>query len=161
VTSKEGQGTTLTVLFPAIETSLPLVKKTARSVSKWKASGTVLLVDDEETVRTMGRRMLRLLGFEVVTANDGREAVQIFRREPESIVCVLLDLTMPHMGGEQCFSELKGIRRDVCVLLSSGYPEQELISQFEGQGLAGFIQKPYVLETLMEKMKRALETTAH
>jgi DNA-binding NtrC family response regulator len=70
---------------------------------------------------------------------------------------VLLDLTMPILGGEQCFRELRRIRKDVVVVLSSGYNEQELIARFAGKGFAGFIQKPYRLEYLNTKLQEALK----
>jgi CheY-like chemotaxis protein len=117
------------------------------SIDDWKGSGKVLLVDDEETVRGLGREMLQELGFEAITADDGREALKLFKNNP-AINLVILDLTMPHMDGEQCFRELRQIRPDIKVIISSGYNEQEVTQKFVGKGLAGFIQKPYKLSVL-------------
>jgi CheY-like chemotaxis protein len=119
----------------------------------WKGSGTVLLVDDEETVRGIGKEMLQELGFTTITANDGREAVDTFKTTSD-IAFVILDLTMPHMDGEQCFRELKQIRPDVKVIMSSGYNEHEVTRKFVGKGLAGFIQKPYKLSALKDAIRK-------
>ena len=98
------------------------------------------------------QRMLEHLGFEVITAADGREALERFHERPEEIACVVLDLTMPRMDGEEAFRELRRLRGDVCVILSSGYNEQEVVNRFAGKGLAGFIQKPYNLAKLRETL---------
>jgi len=91
----------------------------------------------------------------VLTAEDGREGVELFRARADEIVCVLLDLAMPHMDGEQAFRELRRIRPDVRVVMSSGYNEQEVTQQFVGKGLAGFIQKPYRFAALRDAMRKA------
>jgi CheY-like chemotaxis protein len=115
----------------------------------------VLLVDDEETVREIGREMLQELGFTVVTANDGRDAVEKFRAAPR-IAFVLLDLTMPVMDGAQCFSELRQLDPEVKVIMSSGYHEQEVTELFAGKGVAGVIQKPYHFSALREGVRKIL-----
>jgi two-component system cell cycle sensor histidine kinase/response regulator CckA len=114
------------------------------------------LVDDDETVRQVGGRMLDRLGFEVIPVADGQEAVECFRRQADQIRCVLLDLTMPHLDGEECFRELRRIRKDVRVIVTSGYNEQEITQRFAGKGLAGFVQKPFTLSTLQEILKAVL-----
>jgi CheY-like chemotaxis protein len=115
----------------------------------------VLLVDDEETVRGIGTEMLKELGFATITANDGREAVELFKNN-DDIALVILDLTMPRMDGEQCFRELRQLKPDVKVIISSGYNEQEVTQKFVGKGLAGFIQKPYKLSVLKEIIRKVL-----
>jgi CheY-like chemotaxis protein len=107
----------------------------------------VLLVDDEEIVRGIGTEMLKELGFDTITAEDGQEAVAVFKANP-GVAFVILDLTMPHMDGEQCFRELRQLDPDVKVIMSSGYNEQEVTAKFIGKGLTGFIQKPYRLSAL-------------
>jgi len=147
VYSEVGKGTTFKILLPA--TSLPheLFDGGAQPEDTWQGSGKVLLVDDEESVLGIGSEMLRELGFTPITANDGKEALQIFRAVPD-IAFVILDLTMPRMDGEQCFRELRLIKPDVKVLLSSGFSEQEATQRFTGKGLMGFIQKPYRFSAL-------------
>jgi two-component system, cell cycle sensor histidine kinase and response regulator CckA len=151
VYSEPNKGTTFKVLFPASNRP-PDIFNGASYKDDWKGSGTVLLVDDEETVRGIGKEMLQELGFSAITANDGREAVEVFKMTPD-IALVILDLTMPHMDGEQCFRELRQIKPEVKVIMSSGYSEQEVTPKFVGKGLAGFIQKPYKLSVLKEAIK--------
>jgi two-component system, cell cycle sensor histidine kinase and response regulator CckA len=121
----------------------------------WLGSGKVLLVDDEESVLGIGAMKLKELGFMPVTARDGREAICEFQATPD-IEFVVLDLNMPHMDGEQCFRELRQIRPDLKVIMTSGYNEMEVSQKFVGKGLAGFIQKPYKLSALREVIKRTL-----
>lgn len=152
VYSEPKRGTTFKILLPASNRPAELFNGDAHN-DDWQGSGTVLLVDDEETVRGIGKEMLQELGYSVITANDGREAVEIFRNNP-AIDLVILDLTMPHMDGEQCFRELRQAKPDVKVIISSGYNEQEVTQKFVGKKLAGFIQKPYRLLTLREAIRK-------
>ena len=115
-----------------------------------------MLADDEETVRAVGKRMLERMGFRVLTASNGREALEVFDKHADKIVCVLLDLTMPHMDGEEAFREMRRRRPDVTVILCSGYNEQEATQRFAGKGLAGFVQKPYTLEIIKKKLSNIL-----
>jgi len=120
-------------------------------------SGLVLLVDDEEAVRHVGASMLQHAGFDVITAHDGHEAVDLFRRRRNDVDCVLLDLAMPGLDGVETFRELRRIRSDVQVVLTSGYSEQEAVNRFSGKKLAGFVQKPFRLVELMDVIKRAMD----
>jgi len=97
--------------------------------------------------------MIRELGFRVITANDGKEALEMIRAFPE-ITVAILDLTMPHMDGEQCFREIRQLAPNVRVIMSSGYNEQDVTQRFLGKGLAGFIQKPYRLSVLMDALRQ-------
>lgn len=151
VYSEPEKGSSFKILLPASHKPEEIFN-TGNDNDSWKGSGTVLLVDDEETIRALGSEMLRELGFEVVTAADGREALEIFRQR-EDVSLVILDLTMPHMDGEQAFRELRQVRPNVNVIISSGYNKQEVTQRFIGKGLAGFIQKPYKLSALREVIK--------
>jgi len=157
VSSEPGEGTTFTIMLPAppAEAGAQL-PKIAEKVDDWQGRGTVLLVDDEETIRTLGARMLKRLGFEFLLAADGRQALQIYSQHLGEISLVLLDLTMPHMDGEETFRELRLLDPQVPVVLSSGYSEQEVTSRLAGQNVAGFVQKPYTLELLRERLREAL-----
>lgn len=158
VSSKPGQGSTFKILLPASEKPAEL-RNDGSQADEWSGTGKVLLVDDEETVRKIGSEMLTELGFTVITANEGTKALEIYRSTPD-IDLVILDLTMPHMDGEQCFRALRQIRPDVLVCLSSGYSEQEIARKFIGQGLAGFIQKPYGLQALRETLQRVTQDSS-
>ncbi len=145
VLSEPGKGSAFRVLLPASAHRVGCTNKESGVVERIGAGRTVLLVDDEETVRAIGRQMLEELGFKTLIARDGMEALELFGARPGEISCVMLDLTMPHMDGEEAFRELKRISPDVKVIMSSGYNEQDVTQRFVGKGLAGFIQKPYKL----------------
>jgi len=156
VRSQPGKGTTFTVLLPALDTPARPTEKPMAAPQPWHGDGTVLLVDDEPGVRRVGEEMLEVLGFRVLTAADGVEAVHVFRQHADAIACVILDLTMPRMNGEEAFRELRRIRGDVRVVLSSGYDEQDVTRRFFGEGPTGFVQKPYTVDLLREVVQRAL-----
>ena len=157
VESTPGKGSTFRVLLPAASGPTATTTDTGDGREPgWQGSGLVLLIDDEEVVRSLGKKMLERLGFEVLTAVDGEEGVEVFRRRHHDIQCVVLDLTMPRMDGSACLAALQEVREDVCVILSSGYSEQEVASRFAGSGLAGFIQKPYQLATLRRTLHAAI-----
>ena len=111
----------------------------------------------DESVRAVGRKMLERIGFTVVTAADGSEAIARFRERADEIICAIVDLTMPHVDGAETFRELRRMRPSVRVILSSGYNEQDVTQRFVGKGLAGFIQKPYQLSTLVAVLEEVLE----
>jgi PAS domain S-box-containing protein len=160
VYSEPGRGSSFKVLLPAVEAAAQPVSHHVEAAEVWHGSGLILLVDDEESVRGVGRSMLERLGFAVVTAGDGQEAVSVYRARADEIACVVLDLTMPRMDGEEAFRELRQVRPDVRVILSSGYNEQEVTQRFAGKGLAGFLEKPYRLETLRAQLRRVLDQGA-
>ncbi len=116
-----------------------------------------MIADDEETVCAVGKHILENVGFDVLIAEDGKKAVDVFCENADDIVCVLLDLSMPGLDGEEVFQEIKKVKPNVKVILSSGYNEQDVTQKFAGKGLAGFIQKPYVPQTLLEKIKEILD----
>ena len=155
--SEKGLGTTFRLLFPALPTRAAPQAASSAEETLWQGSGTVLLVDDEETIREVGRDMLQELGFSVVTASNGRDGVDVFARQNGEIVCVLLDLTMPQLDGEQTFRELRRLNPEVRVIISSGYNEQEVSERFVGKGVAGFINKPYKLGEMSGKLREILE----
>ena len=156
VTSAPDQGTTFRILLPCAgaQTKAPPAPDSATGL--WRGTGTVLVVDDEAAVRITAGRMLEAMGFRVLLAENGLEAVECFREEEANIRAVLLDLTMPHLDGEGTFRELRQLRPDVRVLLMSGFNEQDAIRGFIGKGLAGFVQKPFATEDLRARMKEIL-----
>jgi len=160
VYSEPGQGTTIKVFFPALAAPEAIYSQTtgmgpAAVEAQVRFSGTILLVDDEQTVRETTRTMLEEYGYTVITASDGDEAVGIFRERSSSLAAVILDMTMPRMGGKAAFREMHRMDPSVPVILSSGFNEQDAINGFTGKGLAGFIQKPYRLKVLAEKILAA------
>jgi CheY-like chemotaxis protein len=154
VSSRPGQGTTFKVLLPA--SALTKMDVPARAAGDLAGCGIVLVVDDEEVVRQAARNALERYGYQVIVAADGAEAVAVYERERTGVCLVLLDLTMPLMGGEEALARLQQIDPAVRVLLTSGYNELDAVQRFAGKGLAGFIQKPYTSTALAEKVKVVL-----
>jgi CheY-like chemotaxis protein len=116
----------------------------------------VLVIDDEPDVRFVAEQMLVYAGFEVLLASTGQAGIELLREHIDTISCVLLDLTMPHMDGKEVFLALQAIRPSLPIILMSGYSEQEVRKRFDGDGLAGFIQKPFTFKTLEAKVQRAV-----
>lgn len=151
VTSQPGKGTTFIILFPAVnikESKPQLI--TDKTEDNWQGSGTILLADDEEIIRSIGTRLLKRLGFNVLTASDGYEAVAAYRDHGTEIDLVMLDMTMPNMDGTETFKELRNLNPNVRVLMSSGYSKEDIGTRFVGNGLVGFLQKPFTLASLRE-----------
>jgi len=115
----------------------------------------LLLVDDDQMVRDVGRRILEGVGFSVLTAGDGRQGLERLSEHRGEVVAVLLDLTMPEMDGVEA---LEGLRRidDVPILLMSGYPEADVMRQVSTGQVAGFVEKPYRPETLVRTIRQVL-----
>ena len=155
VYSELGKGTAFKVLLPASDQQVDVSNHDSHT-DDWQGSGTILLVDDDATVRSIGVELLKVLGFTPITADDGFEAISIYKKTP-GIAFVILDLTMPRMDGEQCFHELRQLDPEVKVIMSSGYNEQEVTQKFVGDGLSGFIQKPYKLSVLRDEIKRVVK----
>ncbi len=145
VFSSEGEGTRFAISFPRILAQ----DRDAGSRPVPPARETVLLVDDEAWVLTTGSRMLDALGYRVLTARDGREAVELAASHPGPIAAVVLDLGMPVMGGAEAFYELKKLHRgELRVLLCSGYEMDETARSLLADGAIGFLRKPFVLNEL-------------
>jgi two-component system, cell cycle sensor histidine kinase and response regulator CckA len=151
VETAPGEGSRFTVLLPAATAGACRADETTTS-GDYRGQGTILIVDDEEIVRGTAKATLERYGYRVLAASDGHEALECVKNAPE-IDLVLLDLTMPSMSGEQALREMRRIRPHLRVILSSGYNEVEAIRRFQGQGLSGFLQKPYTAERLAEKVK--------
>ncbi|MFC2154922.1 PAS domain S-box protein [Acidobacteriota bacterium] len=157
IKSAPGKGTTVRVMFPAVDTEEEDTREESPvKTTDWRGSGIILLVDDEKAVLEVAEAMLQRLGFSVLTAHDGLEAIEIFREKGEDIGCVLLDLLMPQMDGVETFRELRRIKEDVRVVLSSGYTEEKASELFDEAVPAGFIKKPYNLDRLRDKLREFL-----
>jgi two-component system, cell cycle sensor histidine kinase and response regulator CckA len=155
VYSELGRGTTIKLLFPAMGDDARVAPPpTAQGALQRR--GTVLVVDDEDVVRGVAARILGSYGFDVILANDGREGVARFSERRGEIVAILMDLTMPQMDGVEAFREIRSLDQQVPVLLMSGYNEQDAVMRFAGKGLAGFLQKPFTVEMLRERLMSVL-----
>jgi DNA-binding response OmpR family regulator len=125
---------------------------------EWRASGTVLVVDDDEGVRDLLDVTLRRAGFTVLLASDGREGVDLFRLHADEICAVVLDRTMPDIGGEDAFDEIRRIRPDARIMLISGYSEERAAWHFIDKGLDAFMHKPFEPLVLLEKIRRIVDS---
>jgi PAS domain S-box-containing protein len=154
--SEPGRGTTFRLFFPLSQRSAATPPESPRAADLWRGRGTILVVDDESSILQMSRQMLKTMGFSVLTASDGRSALDVYRDAAEPIDLVLLDRTMPHMDGDETFRELVRLRPDLRVVMTSGYSEQSVAGLVDGPGLAGFLQKPYRFDELRAAVRRAL-----
>jgi len=160
VSSLPGRGSTFKLLFPAAQgraepepADPPLPRK---ATAKESGGGTVLVVDDEAEMRLVVAAALGRVGLGVVQARDGMEALRQFREHRERIRLILMDLTMPNMDGEEACRELRRMGAAVPIILSSGFSETEAQHRFDDLGLAGFLQKPFALGTLVEMARKLL-----
>ena len=119
--------------------------------------GLVLVADDEDTVRDVASLTIEQLGYNVVAACDGQEAVDLFRNNADKIVLVILDMTMPHLNGEQVFTEMTAIRAGVPVILTSGFAERDILRRMKDAPICGFLGKPFLPKELAEKAKTILK----
>jgi PAS domain S-box-containing protein len=156
VLSMPGQGTTFRVLFAALAVEPSEEQPLGLHAESLAGHGTVLIIDDEHIVRSLARQALEHHGYTVLLAEDGECGLDVFRRNSDRIQCLVLDATMPVMSGEETLRQLKSVRNDVPVILSSGFSEVEMIRRFDGKGLSGFIQKPYKASTLLQLVKRVI-----
>jgi PAS domain S-box-containing protein len=156
--SRPGEGTRIRVLLhPADRPAEPLESESDAAASSSPSEGTILIVDDEASVRQLAARMLQRNGLEVIQACDGRQAIESFQQQGDRISAVLLDMTMPGLSGDETFGELRKLRPDLKVVLTSGYSEQDATNRFVGQGLAGFIQKPFEMDRLVSAIRKVLD----
>jgi signal transduction histidine kinase/CheY-like chemotaxis protein len=158
VRSEPQYGTTFTILLPCArpDTGSSHDSVPARR-GQFRGSGAVLVVDDDETVRSVARQMLERSGFTVLTARDGCEGVAAFEACRDEIALVLLDLTMPTLGGEEAFRAMRQMRPDVRVVLMSGFSSHELASRYDSEGMAGYVEKPFRVEELQACLTSILD----
>jgi two-component system, cell cycle sensor histidine kinase and response regulator CckA len=155
--SELGHGTTFNVYFPVCEETYPPEEGVADGELVEGVPGgdeTILFVDDDEEIITVGRKILASLGYTVLVASGGQAAVDLFIDQQDRVSLVILDYVMPGMGGREVFEALKQVKPDVKVLLSSGYSSTDQVAALIEKGCRGFIQKPY--DTV--KMSRTLRT---
>lgn len=159
VHSEKGKGTTFTILLPASDSEPYRERDEANDVLPIPGEGTILLVDDEKLILDIGVKLLRNLGFNTITASGGIEAVEKYKNNRDKISLVILDMTMPGMGGSETFDRLKELDPEVVVLLASGYSEDERARDILKRGCNGFIQKPFSLNDLSIKINEILKNS--
>jgi two-component system cell cycle sensor histidine kinase/response regulator CckA len=152
VASEPGKGSVFSIVFPSAVGSTPSIPVSKTLPPFARVAGLALVVDDEEHVRNLVMKILTMLGFSVITAVDGIDALEKFRGESERLSVVLLDLTMPRMDGEQAFLEMNRINAGVPVILMSGFSEKLTLDRFATTKPAGFLAKPFDLKTVQSRV---------
>ena len=152
--SARGQGATFRIYLPASEK--PLIEELQDDQNILIGSETILLVDDEEMIIDVGAQILKKLGYEVLTARHGKEAIEVYQQNRQKVAMVILDLIMPVMGGGETYDRLKEMDPNVKVLLSSGYSLGGQATEILNRGCDGFIQKPFNLKDLSEKLRQII-----
>ncbi len=158
IVSELNKGSTFRALFPEMAADLSSIPEANEILTDSPSSeGTILFADDESMVRDVVETMLDQLGFRVLTAVDGIDCIEKFRDKISEIDLILLDITMPRMDGDEAFTEIKKLSKDVPVIIASGYSEHEIITRFPGEYPDGFLQKPYSVGELYNRIKTLLK----
>jgi len=155
VQSRPNMGTTFQIYFPIAQPPAEVTKTTAESLLR--GAETVLFVDDEEEILNASSALLEVMGYRVLTARTGREALCVYERQGNEIDIVLLDMIMPEMSGGQVFEQLKTINPAVRVLLLSGYSKDQEETALLASRCEGFIQKPFKIYDLCRSIREAME----
>lgn len=155
VHSEKGKGTTFHIYLPAAEKGVKNVMDFSEETLEGKE--TVLLVDDEEIILDVGEQMLKKMGYQVLLAKGAKEAIDVYRKNRDKIDLVILDMIMPEMVGEEAFDRLKEMDPKIKVLLSSGYSLDGKASELLERGCDGFIQKPFSMKQLSQKIREILD----
>jgi len=155
VDSAPGEGTTFTIFFPIGEQT-PSDQQALHEAGKGalgRGSGTILVADAEEAVRRVTKAMLERFGFSVLLAADDEQALQLAEQHAGKLAAMLWGVKVPEPGGGEVLRHLRRLCPNLPIILSTGYSEEEMLPLFAGQNLAGFIQKPYKLDTLLSKVR--------
>lgn len=158
VNSKLGEGTTFSIYFPVQEQlaeQLEPVKEYAEEVSG--GTETVLVIEDEQMLRELARSILGSNGYEVITAQDGEEGVEIFRNNKSRIAIVISDLGLPKLSGEEVVGRIKQIDPRAKIIIASGYIDHEVRSKLENSGVRDFVQKPYMMKEVLGAVRNAID----
>lgn len=147
VSSEKGRGTTFQLMLPCADESVS-IKLDSSAEPQIHATGHILLVDDEEIIRSTGRALLEEIGYTVVTADNGQAGVNIFKQSPTEFDIIILDMIMPEMNGTEAFYTIKEIDPDATIFIASGYTKDEKLDELDKHGLSGFIHKPFKLNEL-------------
>jgi CheY-like chemotaxis protein len=152
--SAGAKGATFHIYLPAFDK--PVIDDHKDDQKILAGTETILLVDDEEMIIDVGAQILQKLGYEVLTARHGKEAIEVYQQNRQIVAMVILDLIMPGMGGGETYDRLKEMDPNVKVLLSSGYSLDGQATEILNRGCDGFIQKPFSIKSLSEKLRQII-----
>ncbi|MDL1956198.1 MAG: response regulator [Candidatus Desulfofervidus auxilii] len=155
VYSKKGKGTTFNIYLPASKKGIQKEKTSSKEILK--GNETILIIDDEEEILKVTAEMLKSLGYKVIMANDGKEAIEIYQKNKKDIQLVILDIIMPGMNGKEIYETLRTINPKIKVIISSGYSFNNQINEILKQECAAFIQKPFSLKELSQIIRKVLD----
>ena len=155
VESKKGEGTTFAIYLPASKKEITKEKELSHEVFRGKE--TVFLIDDEDMIIDVSQEIIKALGYTVLVARSGKEAIEIYEKNKEKIDMVILDMIMPGMGGRETYDRMKDINPDIKVLLSSGYGIDGEAEEILERGCDGFLQKPFNMKKLSQKIREILD----
>ncbi len=155
VNSKKGEGATFTIYMPASDKEI--VEEKGVSNETLKGTETVLLVDDEDRIVDIGKKILKIMGYKVLVARSGKEAIELYKKNQARIDIVVLDMIMPEIGGGEAYDRLKEINPHVRVLLSSGYSINGEATEILERGCNGFVQKPFSMKELSRRIREILD----
>ena len=154
VNSRKGEGSTFTIYMPASDKEI--VEEKGVSGETLKGTETVLLVDDEDRIVDIGKKILEIMGYKVLVARGGKEAIELYKKSQARIDIVVLDMIMPEIGGGEAYDRLKEINPHVRVLLSSGYSINGEATEILERGCNGFVQKPFSMKELSRRIREIL-----
>ena len=157
VYSEKGHGTTFNIYLPASESGIRDQGAVVIEEGIRQGEGTILLVDDEEMIIDVATRLLQELGYKILTAGSGEEAIEIYRENMDAIDLVILDMIMPGLGGGETYDMLRDINSDVRVILSSGYSINGQAAKILERGCNSFIQKPFSMKALSMKVREVMD----
>ncbi len=155
IESEVGRGTDFTVILPTMK-KVPSIEDTAVPPAHDVERKRILVTDDESDLRYILTRILKRAGYDVLEAADGHEALDVFAEHRDSIDCVLLDFSMPKLNGEETQQALREIRKDLPIVMMSGFSEQEVVDRFRDSGIAGCLQKPVSADVLLDTIRNAI-----
>lgn len=157
VESSPGHGSTFSLFFPVASHSMATdVTSSSSQIEKFSGDGLILIVDDEEVMRTMAEDVLGEFGYRCITANNGAEGVALYKKHREEILAVILDMAMPVLSGKEAYIEMKKIDPKVKVILASGFLKDKRVQELLDLGVCGFVQKPYSVSRLMEELHKII-----
>jgi len=155
--SKPGIGTVFNIYFPATEMEIAWDPEATQIMPSF-GTETILFVDDEKAIRDLGKEILTSVGYKVLTASTGLEALDMYAKAQEEVSLVILDLIMPEMGGKQCLEELHKINPQLKVLIASGYCADPSTKEYPETGARGVVTKPFRMKELLQQVRKVLDS---